>query len=448
MSNDLILGTNFQTTRAQYAAGLISDEEFCEHLRLAHTAHLISGKEIREIYKRLFDKMGIGRGLRLVGEKDADVNESEKDGIGTEPPIVDETMKLNVKDPKVAIGIESDKTVKKPKVAFKTLDVVNVPKVDEPKKLKTGKGPKVADGIESDKHKTISSTNKKATKTLDVISPDLTDSNLFKQRVKRLVTMTPGECVKFAAFLKTLRPISKWSDADIIEQAATNWHASKETEEDEADPTPIVPTAVVQSNLRPVTQQLESVASVEFHLNEANKKLVTASSILAKALDDASRANIRAEEAMKNATQLKLKADDARMRVDEAQEFVVKSQQEVADKSAELARVSRPTPLIQSDIATMSIPEPLHLARKNIPKSIKTLVWNKHIGPDVATAKCVSCRDAPISIRSFHCGHVIAESKGGDTNIANLRPICGDCNGSMGVMSMNEFTFKFFGWTV
>ena len=53
-----------------------------------------------------------------------------------------------------------------------------------------------------------------------------------------------------------------------------------------------------------------------------------------------------------------------------------------------------------------------------------------------------------ISIRSFHCGHVIAESKGGDTNIANLRPVCAACNLSMGVMSMNEFTTKFFGWSV
>ena len=43
---------------------------------------------------------------------------------------------------------------------------------------------------------------------------------------------------------------------------------------------------------------------------------------------------------------------------------------------------------------------------------------------------------------------VIAESKGGDTNIANLRPVCAACNLSMGVMSMNEFTTKFFGWSV
>jgi hypothetical protein len=92
--------------------------------------------------------------------------------------------------------------------------------------------------------------------------------------------------------------------------------------------------------------------------------------------------------------------------------------------------------------------EPLHIRRKNIPKHVKTLVWGKFIGNDKPIAKCSSCRHENIDIRNFHCGHVIAESKGGTCTLDNLRPICAPCNGSMGVMSMNEFTTKYFGWSV
>jgi hypothetical protein len=92
--------------------------------------------------------------------------------------------------------------------------------------------------------------------------------------------------------------------------------------------------------------------------------------------------------------------------------------------------------------------EPLHLKRKNIPKHIKTLVWGKYIGNDKPESKCYSCKHERIDIRNFHCGHVIAESKGGSLMLDNLRPICAPCNGSMGTMSMNEFTQQFFGWTV
>jgi hypothetical protein len=91
---------------------------------------------------------------------------------------------------------------------------------------------------------------------------------------------------------------------------------------------------------------------------------------------------------------------------------------------------------------------PLHQRRKKIPKHIRMLVWNKYIGADVASTKCMSCREKTIEIAGFHCGHVIAEAKGGDMTITNLRPICAHCNLAMGTKSMNEFTSEFFGWKV
>jgi hypothetical protein len=92
--------------------------------------------------------------------------------------------------------------------------------------------------------------------------------------------------------------------------------------------------------------------------------------------------------------------------------------------------------------------QPLHLKRKKIPKHIKTYVWNEYIGPDFTFGRCLCCKKEKIEYRNFHCGHVIAESKGGDLTIKNLRPICAACNLSMGTMSMNEFTKTFFGWEV
>jgi hypothetical protein len=86
--------------------------------------------------------------------------------------------------------------------------------------------------------------------------------------------------------------------------------------------------------------------------------------------------------------------------------------------------------------------------KKAIPKHVKTIVWDTYIGADKAIAACCCCLFTEISIRNFHCGHVIAEVNGGDLTIQNLRPICAPCNLSMGRRNMNEFTKEFFGWLV
>lgn len=107
--------------------------------------------------------------------------------------------------------------------------------------------------------------------------------------------------------------------------------------------------------------------------------------------------------------------------------------------------------VIETDDSNTTVDEsqqPLHVRRKKIPKQIKTLVWNEYIGHDIMSNKCLCCKKEKIDVRNFHCGHVIAESKGGDLTIKNLRPICAPCNLSMGAMSMNEFTKTFFGWEV
>ena len=81
--------------------------------------------------------------------------------------------------------------------------------------------------------------------------------------------------------------------------------------------------------------------------------------------------------------------------------------------------------------------------KKSIPKHVKTLCWNKYIGENVNSYPCTCCNVTTIKITDFHCGHVKSESDGGETRIDNLRPICSNCNLSMGTMHMEEYQ-KYF----
>ena len=81
--------------------------------------------------------------------------------------------------------------------------------------------------------------------------------------------------------------------------------------------------------------------------------------------------------------------------------------------------------------------------KKNIPLTVKKLVWNKYIGEDIGKSKCYCCKLTEITQMSFHCGHVISEKDGGEIMVDNLRPICQSCNSSMGARNMNEFIDEF-----
>lgn len=78
-----------------------------------------------------------------------------------------------------------------------------------------------------------------------------------------------------------------------------------------------------------------------------------------------------------------------------------------------------------------------------IPSAIRNTVWNYYIGPDMKSGNCSCCKLEKISYVNFECGHVIAYSKGGETNIENLRPICSNCNKSMGTTCMTDFMEKY-----
>jgi hypothetical protein len=77
--------------------------------------------------------------------------------------------------------------------------------------------------------------------------------------------------------------------------------------------------------------------------------------------------------------------------------------------------------------------------KKSISATIKRLVWNTNIGEDIGKSKCMCCKSTDITQMSFNCGHIVAEANGGDTIVSNLKPICQNCNSSMGTKNMEDF---------
>jgi 5-methylcytosine-specific restriction endonuclease McrA len=74
--------------------------------------------------------------------------------------------------------------------------------------------------------------------------------------------------------------------------------------------------------------------------------------------------------------------------------------------------------------------------KANIPRALREQVWIQNIGPQFEHKCLVEWCQNTMTAFDFHVGHNIPESKGGATNIKNLKPICARCNLSMG----NQYT--------
>ena len=82
--------------------------------------------------------------------------------------------------------------------------------------------------------------------------------------------------------------------------------------------------------------------------------------------------------------------------------------------------------------------------KTKIPKALREQVWLKCIGERFdSKCKVVWCKNR-INVFDFQCGHNIPESKGGQTTLDNLLPICSRCNISMGSQyTIDEWNAKF-----
>jgi 5-methylcytosine-specific restriction endonuclease McrA len=120
-------------------------------------------------------------------------------------------------------------------------------------------------------------------------------------------------------------------------------------------------------------------------------------------------------------------------------------------KIADLPKKAEPKPIIEKaepkhEYKTDKleyIPIKNKYKKKTIPHILKRLVWNRWIGDSIGKTKCLCCKIADITMLTFVCGHIIAESKGGELSVNNLKPICGSCNSSMGSTNMDEYIKKY-----
>lgn len=86
--------------------------------------------------------------------------------------------------------------------------------------------------------------------------------------------------------------------------------------------------------------------------------------------------------------------------------------------------------------------------KTKISEALKTSVWNRYVGEQIGSKECICCGTNTMSSRDFHCSHVIAEAKGGPTNLDNLRPTCAKCNLSCATRNMREFARESYGRTI
>ena len=82
-------------------------------------------------------------------------------------------------------------------------------------------------------------------------------------------------------------------------------------------------------------------------------------------------------------------------------------------------------------------------SKKNIPKAVKSHIWDHYIGRHINEHRCLCCKKAYIRNTDFVTGHVISEVNGGTLEINNLRPICAVCNNGMGQMNMVDYVKKY-----
>ncbi len=98
-----------------------------------------------------------------------------------------------------------------------------------------------------------------------------------------------------------------------------------------------------------------------------------------------------------------------------------------------------PKPQVKQKPVQKSKPTTALKARKEkIPLALRQQVWIQRMGK-VFEGKCpVTWCSNTINVFDFESGHNIPESKGGETTVTNLVPICSRCNKGMG----NRYTIE------
>lgn len=98
---------------------------------------------------------------------------------------------------------------------------------------------------------------------------------------------------------------------------------------------------------------------------------------------------------------------------------------EHVSKTKRFKRISR-RPLMSTDLC-LSV------------KSVRRAVWEHYHG-HCYTGKCITdwCSQL-VDVWSFQVAHNLARCLGGSSTVDNLVPMCPECNGSMGTLSLKEW---------
>jgi 5-methylcytosine-specific restriction endonuclease McrA len=70
--------------------------------------------------------------------------------------------------------------------------------------------------------------------------------------------------------------------------------------------------------------------------------------------------------------------------------------------------------------------------KAKIPLALREQVWLFYCGERFKRKCLVAWCENIMTVFNFESGHNVPESKGGATQLSNLRPICSKCNKSMG----------------
>lgn len=79
---------------------------------------------------------------------------------------------------------------------------------------------------------------------------------------------------------------------------------------------------------------------------------------------------------------------------------------------------------------------PTDYKRPKIKKHVKMEIWKKR--NNAIDGVCYCCNES-LSFQNMEAGHVVAHFKGGKTILSNLEPICGSCNGDMGIQDLESY---------
>ncbi len=74
-------------------------------------------------------------------------------------------------------------------------------------------------------------------------------------------------------------------------------------------------------------------------------------------------------------------------------------------------------------------------------KLVSETIWNLH-SPNSNDAKCFCCDEVDINKNSYIMGHILARRYGGLITENNIKPVCFNCNLSMGTYNMYEYKAK------